>query len=128
MQLPLDQKEKRRHLNPMLVYKILRRDEWEQLKSDGQTMGSAVDIQDGFVHFSTAQQLGGTAAKHFTGETGLTLLACDGASMGERLHWEPSRGGALFPHLYSTLSLQDVLWHQPLELGPNGHILPDNLP
>ena len=128
MQQHLDQKEKRRHLNHMLVFKILRRNEWEQLKSDGQTMGSAVDIQECLVYFSTGQQLGGTAAKHFTGETGLTLLAFDGASMGECLRWEPSRVTALFPHLYSTLSLQDVLWHQPLELGTNGHILPDDLP
>ena len=111
----------------MLVYKILRRQEWLQLQNYGRSAGSLADIQDGFVHFSTAKQLGATAAKHFTKESGLELLACDGAAMGADLHWEPSRGGALFPHLYRALSIKDVLWHQILELGPDGHIFPEGL-
>ena len=111
----------------MIVYKIFRPAEWSALQDHGQTLGAPIDIQDGFVHFSTAVQLRETAAKHFANQSELELLACDGAAMGKALRWEPSRGGALFPHLYRALSLNDLLWHKTLPLGPNGHQFPANL-
>lgn len=111
----------------MIVYKIFRPAEWSALQDHGQTLGAPIDIQDGFVHFSTAAELRETAAKHFAHQFGLELLACDGAAMGDALRWEPSRGGALFPHLYRALSIKDVLWHQILELGSDGHIFPEGL-
>lgn len=96
----------------MPVYKVLRAEEWAALETAGETPGAPVDVADGFVHFSTAAQLPGTLAKHFAGETGLMVLAMD-ANVG--LTWEPSRGGALFPHLYGPLRRADVLWARPLE-------------
>ena len=123
----LDRRANRRHLCAMIVYKIFRPAEWSALQYHGQTLGAPIDIQDGFVHFSTAAQLRETAAKHFAHQSGLELLACDGAAMGDALRWEPSRGGALFPHLYRALSINDVLWHQILELGSDGHIFPEGL-
>ena len=111
----------------MEIYKILLSSQWSQLQDHGQTPGAPIDIQDGFVHFSTATQLRETAAKHFADQPGLELLACDGAAMGDALRWEPSRGGALFPHLYRALSLHDVLWHKALSLGPDGHQFPADL-
>ena len=105
----------------MLIYKILRESEWNELAAKGTFPGAPVDIADGFVHFSTADQLPGTLAKHFAAETGLTLLACDSCQMAADLKWEPSRGGDVFPHLYRPLALSDVLWSRQIEFGPDGH-------
>lgn len=111
----------------MLIYKIFRAPEWATLQARGETHGAPIDIDDGYVHFSTAAQAAETAAKHFAGEKGLVLLALDADSLGDALKWEPSRGGQLFPHLYRALTLQDVLWHKPLPLGPDGHVFPDGM-
>jgi uncharacterized protein (DUF952 family)/uncharacterized protein (DUF1330 family) len=108
----------------MQVYKILRAAEWDALRDAGETAGAPVDVADGFVHLSTAGQLAETAAKHFAAEEGLTLLALEEAALGPALRWEPSRGGALFPHLHAPLRLADVAWHTPLPVGPGGHVLP----
>lgn len=111
----------------MLIYKIFRRAEWETLENDGQTLGAAIDVSDGYIHFSTATQAAETAAKHFAGEEGLILAALDADALGHALKWEPSRGGALFPHLYRVLKRDDVLWHKPLPLGPQGHEFPKEM-
>ncbi|GGF49472.1 Uncharacterized conserved protein, DUF952 family [Mameliella alba] len=108
----------------MLIYKILRADEWAALRAQGETAGAPIDVADGYVHFSTADQARGTAAKHFAGEEGLVLLALEADTLGEALKWEVSRGDALFPHLYAPLRLSDVQWHKPLPLGPDGHVFP----
>lgn len=101
----------------MLIYKIFRPSEWSGMQGQGETAGSAADIADGFVHFSTAAQLPGTLAKHFAGEPDLILLACDADALGAELRWEPARGGALFAHLYRPLRMDDVLWTRPLQTG-----------
>jgi uncharacterized protein (DUF952 family) len=111
----------------MLIYKIFRADEWAALQAQGETLGAPIDIADGYVHFSTAAQAQETAAKHFAGEDGLTLLALDADSLGEALTWEPSRGGALFPHLYRALRLSDILWHEPLPLVDGTHHFPPEM-
>jgi len=96
------------------IYKICERTAWEKAEAAGQFAGSSADSRDGFIHFSTAAQLPGTAAKHFAGLSDLMLVAVDGAALGGALTWEPSRGGELFPHLYAALSLSAVLWERPL--------------
>jgi len=107
------------------IYKIFRAAEWQALVAAGQTAGAPVDLADGFIHFSTATQVAETAAKHFGGVEGLVLAAVDAAALGAALRWEPSRGGALFPHLYRQLRLTDVAWHAPLPLGLDGtHTFP----
>ncbi|MDX5383514.1 MAG: DUF952 domain-containing protein [Rhodobacterales bacterium] len=111
----------------MLIYKIFRADEWAALQAQGETLGAPVDIADGYVHFSTAAQARETAAKHFAGEDDLTLLALDAEALGEALKWEPSRGGALFPHLYRPLRLSDVLWDKPLPLVDGTHHFPPEM-
>ena len=107
----------------MKIYKILRADEWAALQAEGETHGAPVDIADGYIHFSAANQLRGTLDKHFAGVEGLHLLTCDANSMAADLRWEPSRGGALFPHLYRKLRLSDVTAHRPIVLTPQGHDL-----
>ncbi|NHF72554.1 DUF952 domain-containing protein [Paracoccus xiamenensis] len=104
----------------MMIYKVLRSPEWRQFQDHGQTAGAPVDLADGYIHFSTAETLAGTLDKHFAGEDDLWLLACDPATMGEALRWEPSRGGALFPHLYRTLRLDEVTEARPLPRDANG--------
>ncbi|MCC2108816.1 MAG: DUF952 domain-containing protein, partial [Hyphomicrobiales bacterium] len=79
-----------------------------------------VDLADGFIHFSTAAQVAETAAKHFAGQTDLLLVAIDGATLGDALKWEPSRGGALFPHLYAPLDPRAAISVRPLPLGADG--------
>lgn len=112
----------------MQIYKIFRADEFAAFDATGETAGAPVDLADGYIHFSTAEQVRETAAKHFAGEEDLVLLALEADTLGAALTWEPSRGGALFPHLYRTLARNDVLWVQPLPLGEDGlHQFPGDL-
>ncbi|QIE45114.1 DUF952 domain-containing protein [Pseudohalocynthiibacter aestuariivivens] len=108
----------------MIIYKIFRAPEWADLRANGQSDGAPVDLADGFVHFSTPAQAAETAAKHFAGEDGLMLLGVETDRLGDDLRWEPSRGGALFPHLYRELRLSDVSWAQPLPLADGQHQFP----
>lgn len=102
------------------LYKILPAALWREVERDGVFRGSPVDVRDGFIHFSTAEQVAETAAKHFAGERDLLLLQVASETLGDRLKWEPSRGGTLFPHLYSELALAAVIRVDPLPLGPDG--------
>lgn len=111
----------------MLIYKIFRRPEWDTLKAVGETLGAPIDLHDGYVHLSTAQQVTETAARHFAGQSDLVLVAVDANALGEDLRWEPSRGGALFPHLYRALRMDDVVWDKSLPLGASGHIFPEGV-
>lgn len=108
----------------MLIYKIFRADEWAQLEAQGETLGAPIDLADGYVHFSTADQAPETAAKHFAGEAGLRLLAVEAEPLGADLRWEVSRGGATFPHLYRPLRLSDVVWVEDLPFEKGAHVFP----
>jgi uncharacterized protein (DUF952 family) len=98
------------------IYKILSREEWAAAQAAGRFEGSAVDLRDGFIHFSTARQAAETARRHFAGQAGLVVLAVDADRLGEALKWEPSRGGDLFPHLYEALdcTLVEAVIEAPL--------------
>jgi uncharacterized protein (DUF952 family) len=111
----------------MLIYKVFRADEWAALEAAGETLGAPVDRADGYVHFSTAAQLGETLRRHFAAERGLWLLAVDAEAAGAAIRWEPSRGGALFAHLYRPLRRGDVLWAHPIAEGPDGPLAPEGL-
>lgn len=111
----------------MLIYKIFRRPEWEAFRDAGETAGAPVDLADGYIHISTAAQVAETAAKHFADQSDLVLVALDDAALGADLRWEPSRGGALFPHLYRQLRIGDVVWDKSLPLGAAGHIFPEGV-
>ncbi len=115
------------HDAAMLIYKIFRPAEWHSLQTDGTTFGAPIDVADGYIHFSTAAQVRETAEKHFADAGDLVLLICDADDLGDKLIWEPSRGGALFPHLYRALTLEDVKSDHPLPQGPAGHIFPKDV-
>lgn len=107
------------------IYKICRAAEWENAVRAGVYRGSPVDLRDGYIHFSTAEQVAETAAKHFARQGDLLLIAVDAQALGANLNWEPSRGGALFPHLYADLPVNATLWVKPLPLDGSGrHVLP----
>ena len=108
----------------MIILKILRAEEWAALRRDGETAGAPIDVSDGFVHFSTAQQAAETVAKHFANETDLMLLGVETDPLGDALKWEVSRGGDQFPHLYGPLRMNDVAWAQPLPLIDGVHQFP----
>lgn len=90
------------------IYKIMSRADWRAAEASGLFEGSAVDLADGYIHFSTAAQAQETARKHFAGQADLVLLEIEADDLGSALVWEPSRGGDLFPHLYEALSASRV--------------------
>lgn len=114
-------------MHDTLIFHMCRRDEWEAAQARGSYAGSSQDLADGFIHFSTAQQVEVSAEKHRRGQDGLILLTVDTANLGTALKWEESRGGALFPHLYGELPLGSVLRFDALPLGPDGrHVFPES--
>jgi len=107
------------------IYKICETAQWSQAERNGEFRGSVVDLADGYIHFSTATQVAGTAAKHFAGMSDLVLVAVGAEELGGALKWETSRGGALFPHLYGPLPLAAVRCVLALRLDDHGrHALP----
>lgn len=108
------------------IYKICSEERWRQAEESGVFRGAAIDLSDGFIHFSTAVQVRETAAKHFSGQSGLLLAAIDAKKLGDALKYEVSRGGALFPHLYAPLDLTAVRWVKPLPVDASGaHQFPE---
>lgn len=111
----------------MLIYKIFRRPEWQTLCIDGETLGAPIDLEDGYIHFSTSEQVVETAARYFADVSDLVLVAVDVAVLGTDLKWESARDGSLFPHLYRKLRTSDVTWDKSLPLGASGHIFPEGI-
>jgi uncharacterized protein (DUF952 family) len=97
-----------------VVYKIVAAAEWRAAEAKGVFSGAAIDLADGYIHFSSAEQVKETAAKHFAGQSDLLLVAIDADRLGGALKWETSRGGAPFPHLYAPLALNAVVTVSPL--------------
>lgn len=104
-----------------LIYKIASVQEWSAALADGRFVGAPVDLADGYIHFSTAEQARETAAKHFAGRDDLLLVALDADALGDALKWEPSRGGQLFPHLYRPFATSEAIWAMPLPLRDGAH-------
>lgn len=112
-----------------LIYKICPEALWRAAERAGRFDGAPVDLADGYIHFSTGEQARETAAKHFAGQTDLLLIAFETERFGDALRWEPSRGGALFPHLYATLDPRAARWIAPLPpAADGGHRFPEDVP
>lgn len=113
-------------MDSRFIYKIVPAPLWDDARRAGVFAGAPVDLADGFIHFSTAEQVAETAARHFAGARDLVLLAVDVNALTARgLKWEPSRGGALFPHLYAPLPVSAVVWEKPLAWDGARHIFPE---
>lgn len=109
------------------IYKIASAAEWRAAETRRVFEGAAIDLTDGYIHFSTAEQVQETANKHFAGQKDLVLVAVDADALGSALKWEPSRGGALFPHLYGALRFENVLAVTPLRTNAAGEFVFDSL-
>ena len=108
-----------------MIYHMCPAESWEEARRAGTYRGTADDLRDGFIHFSTAAQIAESARRHRAGQVGLVLVAVESARLGERLRWEKSRGGDLFPHLYGALDPVEAASVRPLPLGPDGlHLFP----
>jgi uncharacterized protein (DUF952 family) len=108
-----------------MIYHMCPAEAWDAAMRTGEYRGTADDLRDGFIHFSTAEQIAESARRHRAGQKGLVLVAVESARLGERLKWEKSRGGALFPHLYGALDPAEATSVKPLPLGSDGeHIFP----
>jgi uncharacterized protein (DUF952 family) len=110
-----------------LIFKIVDAEAWRAAEAAGVFSGAPVDLADGYIHFSTAEQAPETAAKWFAGRDDLVLAAIDADALGPALRWESSRGGALFPHLYAPLPLTAVVWARPLPRDADGRHVFGNL-
>jgi uncharacterized protein (DUF952 family) len=111
-----------------LIYKICPEALWHDAELTGRFEGAPVDLADGYIHFSTGAQLRETLTRHFSGQTQLLLIAIHDETLGAALRYEPSRGGALFPHLYAALDPKSVRWIAPLPAEPGGpHLVPEDV-
>jgi uncharacterized protein (DUF952 family) len=107
---------------PLVAYKVLTAAQMDLLEHDGVFAGAPIDLADGYIHLSTADQVTATVDKHFAGQTDLHIAAVDLAVLGDAVKWEPSRGGQLFPHIYAALPLNAVLAYGPLERDADGAV------
>ena len=114
--------------NEGLIYKVVTRDQWEAARKSGVFKGASIDLQDGYIHFSTHAQVTETVARHFAGQHDLLIVAVEAEALGDQIKWEASRGGDLFPHLYDDLHFSSVVWEEdlPLEEG-GGHRFPSQM-
>ena len=107
----------------MRIYKLIAASEWDAARTKGIFLGVGVDLADGYIHFSTAEQAQETARLHFAGRSDLVILEVEADHLGPSLTWEPSRGGQLFPHLYDELDCGHVLSWRLIDL--DGDDVPD---
>ena len=108
------------------IYKICSASAWREAERQGTYRGSADDARDGFIHFSTAAQVEGTARKHFAGQTALFLVEVEADKLGDALRWEPARDDELFPHLYGELDIGAVTSVHEMHTRADGsHDIPE---
>lgn len=113
-------------MNLQYIYKIIDNDEWKKAKASGLYSGSSKDLEDGYIHFSDEEQLEGTLKKYYSNEKNLVLLKVDTLKL-DHLLWEQSSDGNMFPHLYSSLDIKNVVSENEINLNDDGtHILPNN--
>jgi uncharacterized protein (DUF952 family) len=109
-------------VSDLIAFKVLTAGQLAELEDQEAFAGAPGDLADGYIHMSTAAQLDETVARHFAGQTDLTIAAVDLDALGEAVRWEVSREGQLFPHLYGTLTLDSLVAYGPLEREDDGSI------
>jgi uncharacterized protein (DUF952 family) len=110
-----------------LIFKIVDGQDWAKAQKLGRFTGAAIDLADGYIHLSSANQVKETAGKYFAGRDGLVLVAYEANQFGPELKWEVSRGGAPFPHVYATLDPTKAMWVKPLPWNGVAHDFPKDL-
>ena len=113
-------------MNLKYIFKIIHKDEWQKVKESGAYSGSSKDIKDGFIHFSAEEQVKGTLEKYYSKQINLVLLKVETLKL-DHLIWEQASDGNMFPHLYSSLDLSNIVDEFEINLSDKGiHELPDN--
>jgi uncharacterized protein (DUF952 family) len=111
-------------LDLTVLYKIIDVAAWGRAEDEGVFKGAAIDLSDGYIHLSTGAQAKETARLHFAGVESLLLVAIDESVVANRLKWEASRGGQLFPHVYGVIDPAQILWARPLPWDGAAHVFP----
>jgi uncharacterized protein (DUF952 family) len=112
-------------MTDLFAFKLLRPEEWSEWRDSGIFAGSPVDLADGYIHLSAREQVRETAAKWFADVDPTILVMIDLPSLGDTIRWEPSRGGALFPHVYGSIPASAIAGNSKLRLGSDGsHVFP----
>ena len=113
-------------MNLKYIFKIINLDEWKKIKQSEVYSGSSKDIEDGYIHFSGEDQVKGTLEKYYSKQKNLVLLKVETLKL-DNLIWEQASDGNMFPHLYSSLDLSNVVEEFEIVLSDDGtHKLPDN--
>ena len=113
-------------MNLKYIFKIIDVKEWQKVKQSETYLGSSKDIEDGYIHFSGEDQVKGTLEKYYSKQENLVLLKVETLKL-DHLIWEQASDGSMFPHLYSSLDLSNVVDEFEINLTSNGiHELPDN--
>jgi uncharacterized protein (DUF952 family) len=113
-------------VNLKYIFKIIDVKEWQKVKLSEAYLGSYKDIEDGYIHFSGEDQVKGTLEKYYSKQENLVLLKVETLKL-DHLIWEQASDGNMFPHLYSSLDLSNVVDEFEINLTDNGiHELPDN--
>ena len=107
-----------------LIYKIIDSQSWIEAMKSGIFKGATVDLRDGYIHLSAAEQVAETARLYFAGQDNLLLVAFEAETFGPALKWEASRGGTLFPHVYGAIDPKIALWAKPLQWNGTAHVFP----
>ncbi len=110
-----------------LIFKIIDQNDWLKAVGNGVYVGSAIDLADGFIHFSAAHQIRETARRHYAGQSGLVLVAFETNVFGPPLVWEASRGGDQFPHLYADFNPAHATWVIDLPWDGSEHKFPEDI-
>lgn len=108
--------------NPDFIYKICSAENFAMAQAAGTFTGMPIDDQDGYIHFSTAEQLRETLRLHFKGQKNLVVFGIRSVDVGASLRWEPSRGGALFPHVFGAFPMSAVAWSETVDVGDDGSV------
>lgn len=90
-----------------LIYHLVAPQEWEQALQKGVHQPPSL-ASEGFIHFSTREQLLGSATRFFAEHQELVVVEISEAKLAPHLKYEPAGDGRLFPHYYQRLDLELV--------------------
>ena len=110
-----------------VIFHICKKKDWEVARANGFYSGAAEGNKDNFIHFSESKEVFESLEKYFSGCSDLILLTVRTELLGSALKWERSRGGKIFPHLYSSLPLNAVVEVQNIDVNSKGKHIFDNL-
>ena len=113
-------------MNFKFIYKICTKTEWSEAKNKNKFIGSNKDLEDGYIHFSGEDKVKETLQKFYSKQRNLILLKVATLKL-DNLLWEQTSDGNMFPHLYSSLDVSNVVDEIEITLRDDGsHVLPDN--